>query len=311
MELNELRLMQNYPLSLKVEKSKLRIKEFVEQIGEENCYISFSGGKDSTVLLDLTRNLYPDMVAVFSNTGLEYPELVEFVKNKSNIVIVKPEKSFKKVIEEEGYPVVSKKVARAIRDLKNPTDKNVNVRNLYLTGKTMNGNDCPSRKLPKKWYKLIDSPFPVSEKCCDYLKKNPIKKYERESKKRPITGIMASESDMRKTEYLKNGCNSFKENKERCNPLGFWTEQDILKYIKENNLEYASVYGDIIRDEKGVYYTTGEKRTGCVFCMLGCHLEPEPNRFQRLKNTHPNLYNYCMNNLGIKEVLEYIDVKYE
>lgn len=305
----ELQLLQNYPLELKIEKSKLRIREFVEQIGEENVYISFSGGKDSTVLLDLVRSIYPNIEAVFSNTGLEYPELVEFVKTKDNITIVRPKKTFKRVLEEEGYPVVSKKVSRAIRDLQNPTDKNVNIRNLYITGKTMKGYDCPSRKLPKKWYKLIDAPFKVSEKCCDYLKKNPIKEYEKINNKRPIIGTMASESQMREGEYLKTGCNSFTEGKEKCSPLGFWTEQDILKYIRDYNLNYASVYGDIIIDN-GIYKTTGEQRTGCIWCPLGAHLQSEPNRYQRLKETHPKLYDYCINKLNLKEVLDYVGIKY-
>lgn len=306
---SELQLLQNYPLDLKVEKSKLRIREFIDQVGEENIYISFSGGKDSTVLLHLVRSIYPDVEAVFSNTGLEYPELVEFVKTKDNVTMVRPKKSFKKVLEEEGYPVVSKKVSRAIRDLQNPTPKNVNVRNLYLTGQTMKGDNCPSRKLPKKWYKLIDAPFKVSEKCCDYLKKNPIRDYEKTSKKRPIMGTMASESNMREGEYLKTGCNSFAEGKEKCTPLGFWNEQDILKYIKDNDLQYASVYGNIVI-ENGIYKTTGEQRTGCIWCPLGAHLQKEPNRYQRLKETHPQLYDYCINNLGLKEVLDYINVKY-
>lgn len=310
MLLEELRLMQNYPLWMKVEKSKQRIREFIEYIGEDSVYISFSGGKDSTVLLHLVRSIYPNVEAVFSNTGLEYPELVDFVKSKENVTMVRPKKSFKQVIEDEGYPIVSKKVARAIRDLQNPTENNVNIRNLYITGKTMKGYDCPSRKLPKKWYKLIDAPFKVSEKCCDNLKKNPIKQYERLSKKRPIIGTMAAESKMREKEYIKSGCNSFKEGKENCTPLGFWTEQDILQYIYENKLEIASVYGDIVKAD-GKLKTTGEQRTGCIFCAFGCHMEVGENRFQRLKKTHPTLHSYCMDQLGMREVLEYIDVKCE
>ena len=305
----ELQILQNYPLDLKIEKSKLRIQEFVSQLGEENVYISFSGGKDSTVLLDIVRSIYPSIESVFSNTGLEYPELVKFVNTKENVTTVRPKKSFKRVLEEEGYPVVSKKVSRAIRDLQNPTPQNVNIRNLYLTGITSKGYECPSRKLPKKWYKLIDAPFKVSEKCCDYLKKNPIKEYEKKSNKRPIIGTMASESNMREGEYLKTGCNSFTEGKEKCTPLGFWTEQDILKYIKDYDLNYASVYGDIVLED-GMYKTTGEQRTGCIWCPLGAHLQAEPNRYQRLKETHPNLYDYCMNILGMNKVLDYIGVKY-
>lgn len=310
MSLDQLRMKQALSLDIKIELSKNAIREFISYMSEEGTYISFSGGKDSTVLLHLVRSIYPSIEAVFSNTGLEYPELVDFVKTKENVTMVRPKKSFKQVIEDEGYPIVSKKVARAIRDLQNPTDKNINIRNLYLTGRTMKGYDCPSRKLPKKWYPLIDADFKVSERCCDHLKKNPIKSYERETKKRPIIGTMASESQMREKEYLETGCNSFKEGKESCTPLGFWTEQDILQYIKEFNLDYASVYGDII-EQDGKLITTREQRTGCIFCAFGVHLEKGENRFQRLKRTHPQLHKYCMDQLGMREVLEYIDVKFE
>ena len=55
---------------------------------------------------------------------------------------------------------------------------------------------------------------------------------------------------------------------------------------------------------------TGEQRTGCMFCMFGCHLEKSPNRFERMKKTHPKQYNYCINKLKLGEVLDYIGVKY-
>jgi 3'-phosphoadenosine 5'-phosphosulfate sulfotransferase (PAPS reductase)/FAD synthetase len=98
--------------------------------------------------------------------------------------------------------------------------------------------------------------------------------------------------------------------------MAFWTEQDVLEYIKKFNIPYASVYGDIIQDESGKWYTTGCERSGCVFCAYGAHLEKEPNRFQKLKQTHPKLWNYCMKpwsegGLGMKEVLDYINVKIE
>ena len=92
--------------------------------------------------------------------------------------------------------------------------------------------------------------------------------------------------------------------------------QKKTKYVKDYEIPIASIYGDIVIDEKGKYYTTGYDRTGCIFCGFGCHLEKEPNRFQRLKQIHPKLWEYCMKpwsegGLGMKEVLEYIGVKIE
>src|SRR5699024_1335912 len=106
------------------------------------------------------------------------------------------------------------------------------------------------------------------------------------------------------------GCNAFEKKRPTSQPMSFWTEQDILQYIVENNLEYASVYGNTVL-ENGKFKTTGLDRTGCMFCMFGCHLEKSPNRFQRMKETHPKQYDYCMNNLGLKDVLDYIGVDYE
>jgi len=154
------------------------------------CYLGIFG-RDSTVLLDVVRNIYPDIPAVFCDTGLEYPEIKEFVDTIDNVTVIKPDMNFRKVIQKYGYPVVSKKVARQIRDLQNPTDNNVNVRNLYLSGIKQNGEQTKSFKLPKKWYKLIDAPFKVSELCCDIMKKHPFKKYESKTGSKCILGVMA------------------------------------------------------------------------------------------------------------------------
>lgn len=159
-----------------------------------------------------------------------------------------------------------------------------------------------------KWEFLLDSPFPISEECCNELKKKPLKKFTKESGKKPMMGTMAAEGGVRKAAYLETGCNAFSNGKSQ--PMGFWTEQDVFEYILENNLRIASVYGDIIKDAKGNYTTSKEKRTGCIFCMFGVHLEKSPNRFERMKESHPQLYKYCMNTLKLDDVLNYINVKH-
>jgi len=137
---------------------------------------------------------------------------------------------------------------------------------------------------------------------------------------------MAEESRQRRSQYIKYGCNSFTEKTPSSKPLSIWLEQDILQYLKEFDVPYASVYGEIKQDEQGRYYLTGCDRTGCVFCGFGAHLEKEPNRFQRLKETHPKLYKYCIQGgeydengvwqpnregLGMGHVLDEINVKYD
>lgn len=276
-------------------------------------YVSFSGGKDSTVLLHLVRRLYPDTPAVFVDTGLEYPELREFVKTIENVVWVKPEMNFKKVIETYGYPIVSKEVSLKIAETRSKPDG--------YASQSFNSNSPKILKYGKrydlsKWKFLLEAPFLISNKCCNVMKKKPAKKYEKETGNHPIIGTMACESQARKTTWKIHGCNAFDTKRPTSQPLSFWTEQDILEYIKKYNLSYAPVYGEIIQDDKGKWQTTKCNRTGCVFCMYGCHLEKEPNRFQSLKITHPKLWQYCMKpmsegGLGLKEVLEFIGVKIE
>ena len=98
--------------------------------------------------------------------------------------------------------------------------------------------------------------------------------------------------------------------------MSFWTEEDVLEYLYTYQVPYASVYGEIVRTDRGGWTMTGEKRTGCVFCAFGAHLEKAPNRFQRLKITHPKLWDYCMrpweeHGLGMRQVLEYIGIPVE
>ena len=311
MNTNDLKILQAYPLWMKVERAKRRITEWVDYYGEDGVYISFSGGKDSTVLLHLVRSLYPEIEAVFCNTGLEYPEIVKFVKDIPNVRILKPELTFKQVIDQKGYPVISKSVANTVRLAR----KNIEEGKDTLRVRQIKGLEVGSKFNKGKWEFLLDAPFKISDECCNEMKKKPFKKYEKETGKVPFIGTLAAESQQREAVYLKTGCNSFNSNKPKSTPLGFWTEQDILQYIFENNLTICSVYGDVVEESDMLgnknYRATGEQRTGCMFCMFGCHLEKEPNRFQRMKYTHPKQYKYCMEKLNLKEVLDYINVKYD
>lgn len=301
----ELQMLQSLPLDIKIAKSKLRIQEWVDFYGVDDCYISFSGGKDSLVMLHLIKQLdINDRIpVVFVDTGLEYPEIKQFVKKiYPNVTILRPKKSFKQVIEEYGYPVISKEQAQYIEDIRTGTEK-IKLRRI----EGVNGQF----KLANKYRYLLDAPFKISSKCCAIMKKEPIRNYENKSRRVPFLGMMADDSLLRKNMYLKSGCNSFDSARPKSMPIGFWTEQDILQYIKNNNLELCSIYGDIVQDENGKLKTTGNNRTGCIWCMFGLQYDGEENRFQRLKITHPELHDYCMNKLGMKEVLEFMSEPYE
>lgn len=302
----DLKQLQTLPLEAKIRWAEKRIQWWY-QAWQGEVYVAFSGGKDSSVLLDIVRKLYPDVVALFVDTGLEYPEIKEFVKSKENVITVRPEMSFRQVVLNKGYPVISKTVSHAVSIAKRNPDGAVK-KNMFDPNKR-------GQFAMHKWEHLIDAPFEISDNCCDIMKKKPSHKYAKESGKKAIVGTMACESAMRKTQWMKNGCNAFDTEFPTSHPLSIWTEQDILEYIDTYKIPYASVYGEIKKDTKGKYYTTGEARTGCVFCMFGAHLEKSPNRFERMKETHPKLYDYCMKEckeggLGLKQVLDFLKIKH-
>lgn len=176
------------------------------------------------------------------------------------------------------------------------------------------------------------------------MKEKPLDGYAKNTGRKPIIGTLADESQRRRKAWEKLGCNAFDTKKPRSAPLSFWTEQDVLQYIKKYDVPYCSAYGDIVPIDDGeqvegqlttfdilndysgtLLKTTGCDRTGCIFCMFGCHLEKEPNRFQRLKETHPRQYEYCIGGgemvdgkwqpskegLGLGKVLDYIGVNYK
>lgn len=112
--ISDLYQMQSLSLKAKIRMTKWRIREWVDMYGEDGVYVSFSGGKDSTVLLDIARQLYPNIKAVFVDTGLEYPEIRLFVKTVSNVDWIRPKLTFRQVIEKYGYPFISKEVSECV-----------------------------------------------------------------------------------------------------------------------------------------------------------------------------------------------------
>lgn len=316
MEKWQLQQLQGLPLEAKIRKTQERIKEWYEH-WDGQVYVSFSGGKDSTVLLHIAREIYPDIEAVFIDTGLEYPEIRDFVKTFNNVTLLRPKMNFKEVIEKYGYPIISKEVADCIQGAR----KGQIYRIARLNGELKDKDGNKSMFNQTKYKFLLDAPFQVSHYCCNVMKKKPAKSYEKKSNKKPLIATMAEESNLRMQKWLQNGCNAFESNRPQSNPIAFWTEQDILQYTVQYKIPIASCYGEIIEGDQlegqtcldgcmSNLTTSKCKRTGCMFCMFGVHLEKEPNRFQMMKETHPKQYDYCINKLGLGRVLDYIGVKY-
>lgn len=381
--ISDLYQMQSMPLNIKIRMTQNRIRWWIDEYGEDGVYVSFSGGKDSTVLLDIVRKMYPDVLAVFVDTGLEYPEIREFVKTFDNVEWLRPKKTFKQVITEYGYPFISKEVSDRVQGARkyvktlterereretvvpfswsmadllgidrrinknNPVYRNLKMgiipnvdtsvpgwwRYACVLGELTVSNNGQNRSQfnCEKYRFFLDAPFEISAKCCSVMKKAPVHSFGRKTGKKPITAQMASESRLRTSQWLKNGCNGFEMKSPISNPMSFWTEQDVLLYIKEYNLPICSVYGDIVEvegksvsikdvDTKELFdldrpflKTTGCERTGCMFCGYGCHLEkPGEGRFLRMKETHPKQYDYIMRpsdkgGLNYKEVIDWIN----
>lgn len=316
----DLKRFQSEPLDAKIQRSFAKIGEWYSR-QKRQCYVSFSGGKDSTVLADLCakwcKAINEPLQLVFVNTGLEYPEIrhhVEFFTQwlrdkyeiEVNLEILRPKMRFDEVIKKYGYPMISKAVSNCVRGAKLGQKSRINL----LNGKNCDGTDRHSKFSKEKYKPLIDADFNMSDLCCDIMKKRPSYDYQKKTGRKPIIATMAEESMFREKNWLKSGCNAFDVKKPMSKPMSFWTEQDVLQYIKKYDIPIASVYGSIeyaeapeqMRiDDYGIecgtekLKTTGCSRTGCIFCGFGCHLEKAgEGRFERLKETHPRQYEYCI-----------------
>lgn len=369
--MNDLYQMQSLPLSAKIRMTARRINEWVNEFGEDGVYLSFSCGKDSTVLGHIIREVcgYKNIPFVFVDVPTQYPELKEFTQTFDNLVILKPKISFAQVCEQYGFPMISKVVSNCVSgarkyvkyldsqksnnailtdrqfhmlamsdplgiemriNKKNEQHKNLQIgfipsgseyRLRRLNGELKDSKGNYSQFNQEKYKFFLDAPFEISDLCCDIMKKKPVHDYEKKTGRKPIIATMASESVIRTQKWLQDGCNAFNVTKPHSNPMSFWTEQDVLLYIKENNLPICSVYGEVVTDyeamgqcenqmsfadfgifdkERPLLKTTGCQRTGCVLCGFGCHLEKE-SRFLRLKETHPKFHNllYILKNNGV------------
>ena len=368
--MQELYQWQALPLNIKVRMTAERIRNWVNEFGEDGVYLSFSGGKDSTVLGHIIREVcgYKNIPFVFVDVPTQYPELKQFAQTFDNLVILKPKISFAQVCEQYGFPMISKVVSNCVSgarkyvkyldsqksnnailtdrqfhmlamsdplgierriNKKNEQHKNLQIgvipsgseyRLRRLNGELKDSKGNYSQFNQEKYKFFLDAPFEISDLCCDIMKKKPVHDYEKKTGRKPIIATMASESVIRTQKWLQDGCNAFNVTKPHSNPMSFWTEQDVLLYIKENNLPICSVYGEVVTDyeamgqcenqmsladfgifdDERLLKTTGCRRTGCVLCGFGCHLEKE-SRFLRLKETHPKFHNllYILKNNGV------------
>jgi 3'-phosphoadenosine 5'-phosphosulfate sulfotransferase (PAPS reductase)/FAD synthetase len=294
MTYEELKYRQSWTLEQKIDHAVGTVSSFAERMNGM-IYISYSGGKDSLCMLDIIRRFVNKNVpAVFCNTGNEYPEIVKFVRQSENLVIIRPDIRIRQIIEKYGFPLVSKEQSRYINQAKHTKSEKLLAIRLY-------GREKGIGKIAERWKFLIKAPFNVSEKCCDYLKKKPFEKFHRQTGLYPVIGTLAGESRLRLQKWLKHGCNSYTTNTIACYPMSIWTEADVWAYIRKFNLSYSPVYD------------MGLRRTGCMFCGFGCHRNND-RRFYFLKEYRPKVYEHFMkmenSSISYREALRYCGIDF-
>lgn len=332
---------QMMPYDFKVKYARIRANEFYRECGARDldCHVSV-GGLDSITLFFFLKSIGINVPAV-SVSSLEDPSIQRIHKQIGVISLRSAQKSdgthWSKpaIIQEFGFPVLSKEIATKIEFLQNQSPSSATVRHAIITGETgaAGGFQKNSRmKLAKKWLKLFGgyeneaegvdyqiAPFKVSAKCCYYLKEKPCTDWAKEHNSAPYLGLMASEGGRREKALMIHGCNYFGKDTIRSAPFAIFNRQDLLQLALELNVPIPEIYGEIKRDPDGILYTTGEQRTGCSMCGFGIQLEKRPHRFDRLRERNPKEWDYWMNRccedengekFGWGRVLDYIGVEW-
>lgn len=338
---------EKMPYDFKVRYAAIRAREFVAECEKRdlNYHVSV-GGLDSITLYLFLRSIHIDAPGI-SVSSLE-DESIQRIHKQLGIERLKSAVRYvdedgrehrwtkPQIIQEFGFPVLSKEIAAKVELLQNPSEKNKTVRHAIITGETgaYGGNQKNSRmKMSQKWLEKFGGyenetegvnyqvpPFLVSSKCCYYLKEKPCDIWAKEHNSVPFLGLMASEGGRRAKSLRVNGCNYFGASTIRSAPFAIFGRQDILQLALDLHVPVPEIYGQIVRDPDGTLRTTGAQRTGCSMCGFGIHMEKRPHRFDQLRQRNPKEWEYLMYHLckdengedyGWGRVLDYIGVGWE
>lgn len=271
-----------------------RIKREYERT-DGQIYLSFSGGKDSTVLahLIMMADLPKQIPFVFVDTGVEMNATKQFIKefDYPNIITLKPKKAFAQILKEHGKPTLSKLKSDGLntyqRHIDNPL-KTARARQMILGVREKNGKAVQGRnsyRLANRYMHFIhpNTNIKFSSSCCNYLKKQPFNIFEKEHKMNGVfTGVRTSEGGVRSLMY--NSCVNIKKKHNRefytSMPIIDWDDKIIDEFIEKYHIQLSDCY---------TLY--GCKRTGCCGCPFSNNLEQE---LEILYKYEPNRYKACM-----------------
>lgn len=330
-EERELRISTNYqmlalPYEAKVNLARNRIRDWAETCElYGKSYAVSVGGLDSITLLALCRDQLGESCRGISVSSLE-DKSIQNVHKEMGVIEIKPLKSKKQVIDEYGYPIISKLMSAKISRLQTPNDTSPIIK-AYMTGEEGawgHYKTNPKFKIPDKWLELFGglyqefrpdlecktAPFKVSDQCCFWLKEEPARRYQEEHNIWPFLGLMQSEGGRRRYSLMAHGCNYVGETTARSCPFNFFNRQDLLQLALDLKIHVPEIYGEIVRDKNGKLRTTKAQRTGCSMCAYGIEREKRPHRYDRLFDRNPAEWKYWMFTMGFGAVLDYIGVEW-
>lgn len=332
---------QQLPYEIKVKHAAIRAREFADECNRRglNYHVSV-GGLDSITLAYFLRSIHIDCPLV--SCSLLEDRSIQQVHRELGVISLYPairnEETGQRwskpaILQEFGFPVLSKEIANKVETLANPTEKNATVRHAIITGETGAYGGWQKNspmKLSQKWLEKFGGyanedegtnyqkpDFNISAKCCYYLKEKPAADWAKEHNSVPYLGLMASEGGRREKALKMHGCNYFGKTTIRSAPFAIFSRQDILQLALDLNVHVPEIYGTIERKPDGTLYTTKAQRTGCSMCGFGIHLEKRPHRFDLLRERNIKEWEYWMlkccvdengNEYGWGKVLDYIGV---
>lgn len=325
------------PYEAKVILARNRIWEWYDECrrNDRTCAISV-GGLDSITLLALVREELGESIDGISVSILE-DKSVQAVHKEMGVIPIAPLKSKAKILQEYGFPVVSKQAAAKISRLQTPGDDSPIIK-AYMTGElgAWGGYVHNDRfKLPDKWVELFGglyghfrpdlsckcAPFKVSDQCCFWLKEEPMRRYQEAHDIWPFLGLMQSEGGRRQYSLRMHGCNYVGKDTARSCPFNYFSRQDLLQLALDLHIHVPEIYGQIVREPDGTLRTTKAQRTGCSMCGFGIHLDTRPHHFDLLRAKNPEewafwMYRCCTDPVtgekyGWGRVLDWIGVGWE